>query len=236
MIYLYVKTHNKTGLKYLGKTTAKDPHDYKGSGKHWKAHIKKHGYDVETKILLKTDSEEALKETGFRYSKKWNIVKSKKWANLTEETGNGISSEFSKRLQKKRVKDGTHPWLNGGTADNGSKTRERNIQAAKDGTHPFLGGKYVKESNKRMVDNGIHPFQDKEKMKHNRKRVSETQRNRVEEGKHNFKGKLPVIDKKGNTSIISKEDYLKNQIGSTRNWKYVSTSSKEARSRRICQN
>ena len=34
--YLYVKQHNKTGLKYFGKTTKKDPLKYKGSGLYWK--------------------------------------------------------------------------------------------------------------------------------------------------------------------------------------------------------
>ena len=229
MIYLYVKTHKKTGLKYLGKTTAKDPYAYKGSGKHWTAHIKKHGYDVETKILLKTNSEKELKEAGLHYSKKWNIVKLKEWANLTEETGNGIGSDFSKRLQKKRIKDGTHHWLNG------SKTREKNLQKSKEGTHPFLGGKYVKENNERMLIDGTHPFLNKEKIKNNRRRVSETQKKLAKEGKHNFKGKLPVINKEGRTSIITKEAYLKNQIGKPSDWNYVSTSSKEARNRRLCQ-
>jgi len=49
-IYLYLKTHNKTGLKYLGKTI-QNPYKYQGSGEYWIPHIKKHGYDVTTKIL-----------------------------------------------------------------------------------------------------------------------------------------------------------------------------------------
>lgn len=40
-IYLYLKTHNKTGLKYLGKTVSVDPHLYQGSGTIWRRHIKK---------------------------------------------------------------------------------------------------------------------------------------------------------------------------------------------------
>lgn len=47
-IYLYVKTHNITGKKYLGKTTRDDYHEYPGSGKIWKKHLKKHGYDYST--------------------------------------------------------------------------------------------------------------------------------------------------------------------------------------------
>ena len=54
IIYLYIKTHNKTGLKYLGKTTKKDQHKYKGSGKYWLKHIRKHGYDVTTEIIFQT--------------------------------------------------------------------------------------------------------------------------------------------------------------------------------------
>ena len=60
-IYLYIKTHNITGLKYLGKTE-KDPYRYNGSGKYWKRHLKKYGRDIKTEILLDTDNENELKE------------------------------------------------------------------------------------------------------------------------------------------------------------------------------
>ena len=49
--YLYVKTHRITGLQYLGKTSRTDPYSYPGSGKRWRAHLDKHGYDFETKIF-----------------------------------------------------------------------------------------------------------------------------------------------------------------------------------------
>lgn len=89
MIYLYVKTHNKTGLKYLGKTVSSNPDNYRGSGKYWKRHIKKHGYDVSTTILLATKNEQELKDTGVFFSKLWNIVESSEWANLKMEQGDG---------------------------------------------------------------------------------------------------------------------------------------------------
>jgi hypothetical protein len=69
MIYLYVKTHNQTGLKYLGKTVASDPHLYKGSGKRWRAHCRKHGYDYSTKILFQSESKDEIREQGLYYSK-----------------------------------------------------------------------------------------------------------------------------------------------------------------------
>lgn len=89
MYYLYVKTHNKTGLKYLGKTVSKDPHKYPGSGTIWRRHLDKHGYDYSTEILLETDSKEHLTEKGIYYSNLWKIVESKEWANLKPESGDG---------------------------------------------------------------------------------------------------------------------------------------------------
>jgi hypothetical protein len=88
-MYLYVKTHNETGLKYLGKTTKQDPHRYPGSGTLWIRHLKKHGYNYTTEILLETTSKEELIEKGIYYSDLWNIVESKEWANLKKESGDG---------------------------------------------------------------------------------------------------------------------------------------------------
>jgi hypothetical protein len=86
--YLYVKTHNVTGLKYLGQTK-RNPFEYQGSGKYWKNHIEKHGYDITTEILLITENKKELIEAGKFYSDKFDIVKSSEWANLIEEKGPG---------------------------------------------------------------------------------------------------------------------------------------------------
>ena len=88
-IYLYKKTHNKTGLQYLGKTKQQDPHTYQGSGTRWGQHIKKHGYDVTTEILKECSTHEEVKEWGGYSSKLWNVVESRDWANLKEECGDG---------------------------------------------------------------------------------------------------------------------------------------------------
>jgi hypothetical protein len=87
-IYLYKKTHNKTGLQYLGKTI-QDPFVYQGSGDRWIPHIKKHGYDVTTEILRECQTSEEVKEWGLYYSELWNVVDSKDWANLKPESGDG---------------------------------------------------------------------------------------------------------------------------------------------------
>lgn len=94
-IYLMVKTHNITGLKYLCKTKRKDPHKYKGSGDYWTFHIKKHGYDVTTEILKECQDNQEIKHWGLYYSDLWNVVYArddngrKLWANLKPESGDG---------------------------------------------------------------------------------------------------------------------------------------------------
>lgn len=104
MIYLYKKTHNKTGLKYLGKTVSKDPYSYPGSGVYWTNHLNMHGNDVTTEILKECATEEELIKWGLHYSKLWDVVESDEWANLTEEAGPGgcWSTESKQKLSKSR--------------------------------------------------------------------------------------------------------------------------------------
>lgn len=112
-IYLYVKTHNKTGLKYLGQTSSKDPHKYPGSGVYWKLHLEKHGYDYSTEILKECKSKKEVIEYGKYYSELWNIVESDNWANLKIEQGDGgrQSPEVRKRIGEKGK--GRTPWNKG---------------------------------------------------------------------------------------------------------------------------
>lgn len=88
-IYIYLKTHKKTGYKYLGKTISKDPHKYHGSGKLWKRHLNKHGYDYTTEILATCKNKEEVREMGLYYSELYNIVEDKSFANLMVESGDG---------------------------------------------------------------------------------------------------------------------------------------------------
>ena len=104
-IYLYKKTHNLTGLQYLVKTISKDPYKYKGSGVAWTEHINQFGYNVNTEILKECKTKEELKIWGEYYSKLWNIVDSKEWANLIEEAGPGGQwSESSKNKLRQTKK------------------------------------------------------------------------------------------------------------------------------------
>jgi hypothetical protein len=89
MHYLYIKQHKLTGLKYLGYTQALDPYTYLGSGTYWKRHLDLHGTDINTTILLATEIKTEVTETGLFFSKFFNVVNSKEWANLKEECGDG---------------------------------------------------------------------------------------------------------------------------------------------------
>lgn len=101
--WLYIKQHNKTGLKYLGKTT-KNPLTYPGSGLHWKRHLKKHGHDVSTPWCRLYTDRESLVTEALNLSDLHNVVKSKEWANMKPENGldgNVVGNKHSAKTCKK---------------------------------------------------------------------------------------------------------------------------------------
>lgn len=99
MIYLYVKQHNITKLKYLGKTS-KNPYEYAGSGKYWKNHLKVYGNNVSTFIIAIFETNESLKDFAEHYSKINNIVESENWANLKLELGDGGPGPYNHEANK----------------------------------------------------------------------------------------------------------------------------------------
>ena len=114
MLFLYLKTHNKTGLKYIGKTI-RNPKTYKGSGKYWVRHLKKHGNDVTTEILKECITKEELKQWGLYYSKLWNIIENPNFANLKFEEGDGGDTSKTENYKE---------WINSGKASSSNKGRK----------------------------------------------------------------------------------------------------------------
>lgn len=91
MIILYLK-ESPLGLKYLGKCINVDPYKYRGSGTVWRRHLKSHNVstqEIKTTILFETEDKDELKKMGLYYSELWDIVKSKEFANLIPESGDG---------------------------------------------------------------------------------------------------------------------------------------------------
>jgi len=101
MIYLYKKTHKITGLQYLGKTSRADPYTYPGSGKRWRAHLEKHGYEFDTEILVETTDPAEIVKMGVHYSNLWNVVADENWANLKPESGDGGTFKHTPEAKKK---------------------------------------------------------------------------------------------------------------------------------------
>ena len=87
MYKLYLKTHNITGLKYLGYTK-NNPFKYRGSGLYWRRHLNEYGNDVKTEVLFEHDDIKVLSEKGLEYSIMWNVAQSEEFANLCNEDGN----------------------------------------------------------------------------------------------------------------------------------------------------
>lgn len=101
--FLLIKWHNTTGLKYLcfHKGTRSNCLKYKGSGYYWLNHLRKHGSDISTKILFESDERKMISIMGIYYSKLWNVVDSKGFANLTVE----CAQTTAEPLQRKEVRD-----------------------------------------------------------------------------------------------------------------------------------
>lgn len=98
--WLYIKQHNKTGLKYFGKTTKKNVLRYPGSGKYWRKHLRKHGNDVSTIWAHQFTDRDNLVNFALRFSSLNDIVNSDEWANLLEENGiDGKNPGPSERLR-----------------------------------------------------------------------------------------------------------------------------------------
>ena len=77
-MYLYLK-ETPDGLKYLGYTARNDVYEYKGSGKYWLRHIKKHNIqadEIATDILLESDDKNEIKFWGIYYSNLWELTPS----------------------------------------------------------------------------------------------------------------------------------------------------------------
>lgn len=88
IIYLYIKRHKKTGLKYLG-TTWQNPYTYKGSGSNWVRHLKEHGNHQITCVIAECKTNEEAKALGIHYSELYDVVNDIGWANKVPESGQG---------------------------------------------------------------------------------------------------------------------------------------------------
>jgi hypothetical protein len=142
---LYIKRHKVTGLMYFGKTVKEDINSYKGSGKHWKSHIKEHGVDLVETIWVSDPfiNKNDIIEFATLFSELFDIVNSSQWANLTVE--NGIDGGDS----------GVYPhWLIGHIdSEQTKKKRSESLKGINNGMYgktgelnPFYGKSHSQET------------------------------------------------------------------------------------------
>lgn len=160
--YLYIK-QSPSGLLYLGKTT-RDPYNYKGSGTYWNNHLKKHQYknsDIKTWILHIANSNEDLKFFGLYYSKLFNVIDNKSFANLKYETGEGggikgkkLSIEHKKKLSdshKGKIFSIEHKEkLKKHKLDNPPKISKEHREKLLKGIKNSIGWKHTNEAKEKM--------------------------------------------------------------------------------------
>lgn len=206
MIYLYVKTHNVTGLKYFGKTTRKDFISYKGSGILWSRHLKKYGRDFSTELIASFECENECSKFAIQYSIDNDIVNSDEWANLKEE--NGLDGS------PKGVKF--------------SETHKQNISKSLMGKS-FLKSEIAKQNMsvaqskraKKDLELGVNPFQGQ----HGSLLAKDRSKRLIDNGTHNFQKSTLVVDVNGNKKMIS-TDIFWAQLGPKEDWEYVHITSK----------
>jgi hypothetical protein len=184
-VYLYVKQHNRTGLKYFGKTQTQNPEKYSGSGIYWKNHIKKHGNDVSTIEIWEFDNIDECSKFAMNFSIQNNIVESVEWANQIIE--NGI--------------DG---WPKGNKR--GPQTpehRQKNSNAIKGDKNPMYG---IRKNKNHMKEIGLLGIEKQKTLRNtsDERREKEQQRLkylwddtlRREHHKNRFTGHAPAKDNK----------------------------------------
>lgn len=190
--YIYIK-ESPLGLKYLGKTVS-DPYEYKGSGKKWKLHLKKHNItanQIKTTILCETNNYDKLKELGLYYSNFYDIVNSSNWANLKPEEGDGgatrngmkHSSETKKLLSERKIGDNNpmkRPEMRklmseiGKNRIHSNESNKKRSEALKGKKRPLdvvekikkgLTGKKLSEEHKQSLKGKRNPYGEQPKIK-----------------------------------------------------------------------
>lgn len=159
--FLYLKTHNITGLRYLGQTK-QNPFVYRGSGSKWKAHLRKYGNDVTTEILFQTQSKDEMVSFGKYYSKVWNVVTAmddygnKIYANMIPETGGGPVGEKGHIKDTAWRKKISLSVKNSPTAKCNNQTGEQNYMYNVRGKdHHRYGIKHTQDSKRRISSNHV---------------------------------------------------------------------------------
>ena len=188
---IYKITNRINGKIYIGMTKKKPNHrfnDHVSTSKTRCKHIlhqamKKYGvenFDMEVLFHLITDNREDLAEFEKNFIKEYDccILDGRdKGYNMTRG-GEGFDSKLASKLNKERVKNGTHYFLTQEFKEIKKQVAQERI---KNGCHNFqgeVGSKRATKHNLDRVATGLNPFAGERGKALNKKRI--------EDGTHNF--------------------------------------------------
>jgi hypothetical protein len=119
---LLVMRHQVTGLRYFCKTAQLASIGwYRGSGKHWKRHLKKHGVHIDVGVLGIYYEKDRCVAAAQKFSTENNIKANPEWANLIDENGldGAPCGEAHPMFGKPHPQTGVkRPWAGKHGADN----------------------------------------------------------------------------------------------------------------------
>lgn len=203
MIYLYVKTHNITGLKYFGKTTKSDPHKYAGSGVYWKRHLIKYGRNYSTEIIASFTDEKECINFALQFSKENNIVESTDWANLQEENGvdgapkGHIGHKFTEEQITKLSSSSKNRWENPEYKEKlRQKQKDSWTEQRREEQSKRLTGQKNPEHSKKMKGRKLdpsHPFLSYKRTEKHKSKISESLKGKPKSEDHKKKLSTPKI-------------------------------------------
>ena len=138
---LYYKKCSHCELKYYGKSVKQNLEKYKGSGKRWVRHLKKHNA---TSIHIWNSEwfyDTSIIEVAMKFSIKNNIIESDEWANLAIE--NGVDGGYlGEKVIEKSLKTKSDPlWKD----TVGKKQTEKMLKTKSDPLWKDTVGKKSKE-------------------------------------------------------------------------------------------
>lgn len=104
MTTLYIATHNKTGMKYFGKTNRFHTEEelqkyYRGSCIGWREHLQESGDDVTMEVYYQSDFKEEIKSVALFYSPLFDIANSPIYLNRKTEDGGDSGVGSSRKIE-----------------------------------------------------------------------------------------------------------------------------------------
>lgn len=179
MLFLYIKEHSVTGLKYFGMTTRKNPFKYKGSGIYWRNHITKHGKEyVKTIDIFGFDNAKDCEFFARNFSRVHNIVESKEWANQIIETGSPLHVVELRSYWKDKTgnRKGCIPWNKGMKKEKPFKERKKPGPISQSEETKLILSKKAKD---RYLNGAINAFKGKTHNKETRDKMSQKAKERI---------------------------------------------------------